>query len=157
MCRPRLRGDHGRLSFGRRHDHLVGLPAREQLRRVDDDALPGSWAVYVRRRGVPSRPRRNGCRITRRWSGPRRRYTALAVERRACAAAAAQRHYVRRQRIAAMADIERQYEYRPRWSHVLLVGGFCTLLAGSANARASPQDLGVLYWIVLAVCLAGVV
>ncbi len=34
------------------------------------------------------------CRITRRWSGPRRRYTSLAVERRACAAAAAQRHYV---------------------------------------------------------------
>ncbi len=29
-----------------------------------------------------------------RWSGPRRRYTLLAVERRACAAAAAQRHYV---------------------------------------------------------------
>src|SRR5438094_2176230 len=35
------------------------------------------------------------CCITRRWSGPRRRYTSLAVERRACAAAAAQRHYVR--------------------------------------------------------------
>src|SRR5688572_23828338 len=29
--------------------------------------------------------------ITRRWSGPRRRYTSLAVERPACAAAAAQR------------------------------------------------------------------
>ncbi len=24
-----------------------------------------------------------------------------------------------------MANIERQYEYKPRWSHVLLVGGFC--------------------------------
>src|SRR4051794_33437482 len=35
-------------------------------------------------------------RITRRWSGPRRRYTLLAVDRRACAAAAAQRHYVMR-------------------------------------------------------------
>ncbi len=33
-------------------------------------------------------------KITRRWSGPRRRYTSLAVERRACAAAAAQRHFV---------------------------------------------------------------
>jgi hypothetical protein len=32
--------------------------------------------------------------ITRRGSGPRRRYGFLAVERRACAAAAAQRHYV---------------------------------------------------------------
>ena len=32
--------------------------------------------------------------ITRRWSGPRRRYTLLAVERRVPAAAAAQRHYV---------------------------------------------------------------
>src|SRR5436309_10242525 len=28
------------------------------------------------------------------WSGPRRRYTSLAVERRVCAAAAAQRPYV---------------------------------------------------------------
>src|SRR5438067_11219853 len=34
--------------------------------------------------------------LTRRWSGPRRRYSLLAVERRACAAAAAQRHYVMR-------------------------------------------------------------
>jgi len=42
-------------------------------------------------------------------------------------------------------------------SHVLLVGGFCTLLAASAIARASPEDLGVMYWIVLVVCLAGVV
>jgi hypothetical protein len=29
-----------------------------------------------------------GISITRQWSGPRRRYTSLAVERRACAAAA---------------------------------------------------------------------
>jgi hypothetical protein len=56
-----------------------------------------------------------------------------------------------------MADIERQYEYKPRWSHVLLVGGFCTLLATSAIARASPENLGVMYWIGLVVCLAGVV
>ena len=56
-----------------------------------------------------------------------------------------------------MADIERQYEYKPRWSHVLLVGGFCILLAACVIARASPEDLGVPYWIVLAVCLAGVV
>src|SRR5947209_5506852 len=34
------------------------------------------------------------CGITRRWSGPRRRYTSHAVARRACAAAAAQRHAV---------------------------------------------------------------
>src|SRR4051812_15170047 len=34
--------------------------------------------------------------MTRRWSGPRRRYSSLAVERRACAAAAAQRHSVMR-------------------------------------------------------------
>src|SRR5262245_47959090 len=32
--------------------------------------------------------------MTCRWSGPRRRCTFLAVERRACAAAAAQRHSV---------------------------------------------------------------
>src|SRR4051794_183576 len=56
-----------------------------------------------------------------------------------------------------MAEIERQYEYKPRWSHVLLVGGFCTLLAGAVMARASPERLGVVYWIVLAACLAGVV
>ena len=52
-----------------------------------------------------------------------------------------------------MADIERQYEYKPRWSHVLLVGGFCTLLAASTIAQASPESLGVLYWILLAVSL----
>src|SRR5437868_6422117 len=39
---------------------------------------------------------RDGRRITRRWSGPRRGYTSLAAERRACAAAAAQRHSVMR-------------------------------------------------------------
>ena len=52
-----------------------------------------------------------------------------------------------------MADIERQYEYKPRWSHVLLLAGFCTLLAASVIAHASPENLGVLYWIVLAVSL----
>src|SRR4051812_17666326 len=36
------------------------------------------------------------CRITGRLSGPRRRYTSLSVERRACAAAAAQRQSVMR-------------------------------------------------------------
>src|SRR4051794_12010139 len=35
--------------------------------------------------------------MTRRWSGPRRRYPSLAVERRGCAAAAAQQYYVSRQ------------------------------------------------------------
>src|SRR2546427_11696768 len=63
---------------------------------------------------------------------------------------------VRRQRSAAMADIERQYAYRPRWSHILLLAGFCTLLAASVIARASPEDLGLLYWIVLVVSFAGV-
>src|SRR4051794_33897800 len=38
--------------------------------------------------------RGRGRGITRRWSGPRRRYNSLAAGRRACAAAAAQRHYV---------------------------------------------------------------
>ena len=56
-----------------------------------------------------------------------------------------------------MADIERQYEYKPRWSQVLLVAGFCTLLAASVIAHGSPEDLGVMYWIVMVVCLAGVV
>ena len=55
-----------------------------------------------------------------------------------------------------MAHCERQYEYKPRWSHVLLVGGFCSLLAASVIARASPEDLGLLYWIVLVVSFAGV-
>ena len=55
-----------------------------------------------------------------------------------------------------MADIERQYEYKPRWSHVLLVGGFCTLLAACVIAQASPESLGVMYWIVLVVSFAGV-
>ena len=55
-----------------------------------------------------------------------------------------------------MADIERQYAYRPRWSHILLLAGFCTLLAASVIARASPEDLGLLYWIVLVVSFAGV-
>src|SRR5207244_3870026 len=55
-----------------------------------------------------------------------------------------------------MADIERQYEYKPRWSHILLLAGFCTLLAASVIARASPEDLGLLYWIVLVVSFAGV-
>src|SRR5438128_11559298 len=55
-----------------------------------------------------------------------------------------------------MADIERQYEYKPRWSHVLLLGSFCTLLAASVIARASPETSPVMYWIVLVVSLAGV-
>ena len=55
-----------------------------------------------------------------------------------------------------MADIERQYEYKLRWSHVLLVGGFSIFLAASLIARASPEDLGLLYWIVLVVSFAGV-
>jgi len=41
---------------------------------------------------------RAACDITRRWSGPRRQYTPFVVERRACAAAAAQRLYVRQMR-----------------------------------------------------------
>ena len=55
-----------------------------------------------------------------------------------------------------MADIERQYAYRPRWSHILLLAGFCTLLAACIIARASPEDLGLPYWIVLVVSFAGV-
>src|SRR5206468_10132165 len=55
-----------------------------------------------------------------------------------------------------MADIERQYAYKPRWSHILLLAGFCTLLAASTIAHASPEDLPVMYWIVLVVSFAGV-
>ena len=54
-------------------------------------------------RGIALDGSKNSCsvgwrawRITRRWSGPRRRYTSFAVGRRVCAAAAAQRPYVRR-------------------------------------------------------------
>jgi hypothetical protein len=55
-----------------------------------------------------------------------------------------------------MTDIERRYAYRPRWSHILLLAGFCTLLAASVMAHSSPEDLGLLYWIVLVVSFAGV-
>jgi hypothetical protein len=55
-----------------------------------------------------------------------------------------------------MADIERQYAYRPRWSHIRLLAGFCTLLAACVIARASPEDLGLPYWIVVVVSFAGV-
>src|SRR5438552_14648768 len=55
-----------------------------------------------------------------------------------------------------MADIERQYEYKPRWSHILLLAGFCTLLAASTIAHASPETSPVMYWIVLVVSFAGV-
>jgi hypothetical protein len=49
-------------------------------------------------RGCTDTASGSGSDITRRWSGPRRRYTSLPVGRRACAAAAAQRHYVMRLR-----------------------------------------------------------
>jgi hypothetical protein len=39
-------------------------------------------------------PAEVSCELTRRWSGPQRRYTSPAVERRACAAAAAQRPHI---------------------------------------------------------------
>ena len=42
----------------------------------------------------PAYRQRDGNGLTHRWSGPRRRYNSLVVERRACAAAAAQRQYV---------------------------------------------------------------
>src|SRR5687767_185162 len=45
-------------------------------------------------------------RTTRRWSGPRRRYSLVAVECRACAAAAAQRPYVIRPRLM---DVDRDW------------------------------------------------
>jgi hypothetical protein len=47
--------------------------------------------------------------LTLRWSGPRRRYTSLAVERRACAAAAAQRPDVMRQEQATFSSAKRTW------------------------------------------------
>ena len=55
-----------------------------------------------------------------------------------------------------MADIERQYKYQPRWWHLLVVGAYCSLLAASVIAHASPETLGIVYWIILVVSLGGV-
>jgi hypothetical protein len=58
-----------------------------------------------------------------------------------------------------MADIERQYEYKPKWWAVLLIGGFFTLSAVVCCytiAHPSPENLPVLYWIVLVLSLVGV-
>ena len=55
-----------------------------------------------------------------------------------------------------MADIERQYKYQPRWWHLLVVGAYCSLLAASVIAHASPETLGILYWIILMVSFGGV-
>src|SRR4051812_32127676 len=53
-----------------------------------------------------------GCPLTRRWSGPRRRYTSLAVERRACAAAAAQRWSVMPREDLAVTTADEQRGWR---------------------------------------------
>ncbi len=88
------------------------MDCRDRLCRADDRSVSRSNVARMgsaadvevnhhRRAGLarvahsrPCTPRPSGGRITRRWSGPRRRYILLAAERRARAAAAAQRHSV---------------------------------------------------------------
>jgi hypothetical protein len=69
-----------------------------QQKLIVVESVFGAWLLYwlntKKGRAVLPAWRHGRGGITRRWSGPRRRYTSLAVERRACAAAAAQRPYV---------------------------------------------------------------
>jgi hypothetical protein len=59
-----------------------------------------------------------------------------------------------------MADIERQYPYKPKWRAILLIGGYFTLGAvacGYKIAHPWPENVPVLYWIALVSGLVGAV
>jgi hypothetical protein len=59
-----------------------------------------------------------------------------------------------------MADIERQYQYKPKWWAILLLGGFFTLgaaVCGYKIAHPWPENVPVLYWIALVLSLVGAV
>ncbi len=87
--------------------------------------------------GSPARSifRWSGHRITSRWSGPQRRYDSLEAERRACAAAAAQRPYVMRRTLATLA---------PMLSLLLCAGGMYLWLWLPYRPWANPffQPIG---------------
>jgi hypothetical protein len=58
-----------------------------------------------------------------------------------------------------MPDIERQYEYKPKWWAVLLIGGFFTLGAVVCAYKIGhpwPENLPVLFWIAFVLSLVGV-
>ena len=78
-------GERGRQS----HGYVLGVVRRRCLR-----GQFGLVHLVLREALANADTAGRRCCITRRWSGPRRRYTVLAVERRGCAAAATQRHYV---------------------------------------------------------------
>jgi hypothetical protein len=55
-----------------------------------------------------------------------------------------------------MADIERQYQYKPKWWAILFVGGFFTLSAAFCVYKIAhpwPENLSVLYWIAFVLSL----
>jgi hypothetical protein len=57
-----------------------------------------------------------------------------------------------------MADIERQYEYKPKWRAILLLGGFFALgavVCAYKIAHPWPENLPVLFWIALVLSLVG--
>ena len=82
------------------HDPVDNLPgSRVLLTGVAATVSPATPASELQTTGLDGRNRGGKadwpCRMTRHWSRPRRWYILLAVERRACATAAAQRQYVR--------------------------------------------------------------
>ena len=73
------------------------------------------------------------------WSGPRRRYTSLEVERRACAAAAAQRPFVMPRRVATMDTHQPTHDYVTALRAAGISGEPCDDL----TVRDLEQQLGV--------------
>ena len=75
--------------------------------------------------------------INGRWNGPRRRYTSIAVRRRACAAAVAQRFYVmsRQQLDYAGGHLTRKRRLSPRFCAAIFISsGLCALVGGVISA-----------------------
>jgi hypothetical protein len=57
-----------------------------------------------------------------------------------------------------MADIERQYEYQPKWWVILLIAGHCILgatVGAYKIAHPWPENLPALYWILFVWSLLG--
>src|SRR5438128_3399068 len=64
--------------------------------------------------------------------------------------------FVRRRRGAAMAAIEREYEYKPKWWALLFgAGGFAlgALILGHKASGNDLDNLPVLYWVLCALCI----
>jgi hypothetical protein len=58
-----------------------------------------------------------------------------------------------------MAGIEHQYEYKPKWWAILLIGGFFSLAAVVCLYKIAhpwPENLPVVFWIALVLSLVGV-